>query len=498
MSSHAQPSAPAAAPSPDAPATGQRNAPAGAPDSTPRPPAWRARVIFTISLVLTDMTMSVLAFYVAYLLRVATVGPKIGPFRDYLLLALIQLANILIVFFGYKFYHRRHAAILLDEIYRMFGGISVATLLTIAFLGFALRGLEYQRMMIVLAWGAGLLLIPLGRWLHGRAQRWLQRHGHGAERVLIIGAGEVGRMILQKIQLTPGLGYQVVGFVDPHPYPGRVLGLPVFGEIDDLPQVIEREGIAEVIIGLPEASHQELVGIVSQCEREKVSIRVFPDVFQIMASEVTISDLGGLPLLTIRDVALRGWKLTLKRIVDVAFSALFLLFASPLMMLTALLIKLDSPGSVFFVQERMGLDAKPFKVLKFRSMRQDAEAQGPGWTTKDDPRRTRVGAFIRKTSIDELPQFINVLMGDMSVVGPRPEQPTYVEQFRQSIPRYMERHREKAGITGWAQINGLRGDTSIVERTKYDLWYIENWSLWLDLRIILRTALKAFFDKSAY
>jgi exopolysaccharide biosynthesis polyprenyl glycosylphosphotransferase len=213
---------------------------------------------------------------------------------------------------------------------------------------------------------------------------------------------------------------------------------------------------------------------------------------------VTISDLGGLPLLTIRDVALRGWKLTLKRLVDVAGSSLALLFISPLMMLVAFLVKLDSPGPVFFAQERMGLDAKPFKVLKFRSMRQDAEVNGPGWTTKDDPRRTRIGAFIRKTSIDELPQFINVLMGDMSLVGPRPEQPAYVEKFRQSIPRYMDRHREKAGLTGWAQINGLRGDTSIVERTKYDLWYIENWSLWLDFKILLRTAFKIFTDKTAY
>jgi Undecaprenyl-phosphate glucose phosphotransferase len=316
--------------------------------------------------------------------------------------------------------------------------------------------------------------------------------------VLIVGTGEVGRMILQKIQHTPGLGYRVVGFIDVVPGPTKVIGLPVFGLIDDLPRVIESQGVDEVIIGLPEASHEELVGIVSQCERERVSIRVFPDVFQIMASEVTISDLAGLPLLTIRDVALRGWKLTLKRIVDVAFSSAFLLFSAPVMMLTALLIRLDSPGPVFFAQERMGLDAKPFKVLKFRSMRQDAEANGPGWTTKDDPRRTRVGTFIRKASIDELPQFINVLMGDMSVVGPRPEQPAYVEQFRQSIPRYMERHREKAGITGWAQINGLRGDTSIAERTKYDLWYTENWSLWLDFKIILRTAFKALTDKSAY
>jgi len=196
-------------------------------------------------------------------------------------------------------------------------------------------------------------------------------------------------------------------------------------------------------------------------------------------------------------VALRGWKLTLKRGVDIVFSSIILLLISPIMLLTAILIKLDSPGPVFFVQERIGLDAKPFKMLKFRSMRADAERLGQ-WTTKNDPRRTRVGTFLRRTSVDELPQFINVLMGDMSLIGPRPEQPAYVEQFRQSIPRYMERHREKAGITGWAQINGLRGDTSIAERTKYDLWYIENWSLWLDFKIIMRTAFKAFFDKSAY
>jgi lipopolysaccharide/colanic/teichoic acid biosynthesis glycosyltransferase len=156
------------------------------------------------------------------------------------------------------------------------------------------------------------------------------------------------------------------------------------------------------------------------------------------------------------------------------------------------LIKLESPGPVFFIQERMGLDAKPFPILKFRSMRTDAEKRGPGWTTRDDPRRTRVGAFLRKTNLDELPQFINVLLGNMSLVGPRPEQPYYVEQFRRSIPRYMERHREKAGMAGWAQVNGYRGDTSITERTKYDLWYIENWSLLLDVKIILRTIFQMF------
>ena len=452
----------------------------------------RSRILFVVSLVLTDAAMSLLAFFIAYLIRLWARGSEIGR-SDYLLLAGIQLVNTLVVFFFFKFYHRRHAALLMDEVYRLFGAVSVATLLTIAFVSFVFRDtLQIQRLMLLLAWAIGIITLTLGRIAHGRVQRVLQRRGIGAERVLIIGTGEVGRMILQKIQHTPGLGYRVAGFVETNfegeTPPAQVMGLPVFGTVADLPKIIEGQRIDEVIIGLPEATHQELVGIVSQCEREKVSIRVFPDVFQIMASEVTISDLGGLPLLTIRDVALRGWKLTLKRIVDIAFSGIFLLVASPFMMLTALLIKVDSPGPVFFAQERMGLDAKPFKMLKFRSMRADAERSGPGWTTKDDPRRTRVGAFIRKTSIDEFPQFINVLMGDMSVVGPRPEQPAYVEQFRSSIPRYMERHREKAGVTGWAQINGLRGDTSIAERTKYDLWYTENWSLWLDFKIILRTA----------
>jgi Undecaprenyl-phosphate glucose phosphotransferase len=262
---------------------------------------------------------------------------------------------------------------------------------------------------------------------------------------------------------------------------------PVLGVIADIPWIIERHSIDEVIIGLPESSHQELVGIISLCEREKVGIRVFPDVFQIMASEVGIGDLGGLPLLTIRDVALRGWKLTLKRGMDVVIGSIGAVLLSPLMLLTALVIKLESPGPIFFVQERMGLDARPFKMIKFRSMRQDAEDEGPGWTVEADPRRTKLGAMLRRLNLDELPQLVNVLVGDMSLVGPRPERPVYVEQFRQSIPRYMDRHREKAGMTGWAQVNGLRGDTSIAERTKYDLWYIENWSLGLDIKILIRT-----------
>jgi len=294
-----------------------------------------------------------------------------------------------------------------------------------------------------------------------------------------------------------------VGFVTKngnggHP-PESILGVPVLGTTDDLPRLIDEHGIHEVIIALPEASHQETLGIIALCDRSTISVKVFPDVFQFIAGQVTIDDLGGLPLLAVRDVALRGWKLTVKRAVDILGSGALLVLSSPLMLLVAILIKLESPGPVFYAQERMGLDARPFPMLKFRSMRKDAESEtGPVWAKPGDARRTRLGGLIRKLSIDEFPQFINVLIGDMSLVGPRPERPFFVEQFRQNIPRYMDRHREKAGLTGWAQVNGLRGDTSITERTKYDLWYIENWSLLLDFKIILRTALRALNDRNAY
>jgi Undecaprenyl-phosphate glucose phosphotransferase len=306
-------------------------------------------------------------------------------------------------------------------------------------------------------------------------------------------------MILQKITQSPNLGYEPVGFADDTPGRKEIAGLPVLGPTSHVGFLIREHDMQEAIIGLPEASHEEILGLISQCEREKATIRVFPDVFQIIASDIGIDDLNGLPLLTIRDVALRGWRLGLKRTMDLAISAVTLTLLSPFMLLIALLVKLDSPGPVFYAQERMGLDARPFPMLKFRSMRADAEEEtGPVWATKDDPRRTRFGALIRRHSLDELPQFINVFLGNMSLVGPRPERPVFVEQFRQIVPRYMERHKEKAGITGWAQVNGLRGDTSIIERTKYDLWYIENWSLLLDMKILLKTVFSVFSDRNAY
>ena len=317
--------------------------------------------------------------------------------------------------------------------------------------------------------------------------------------MIIVGEGDLAQLVIQKVRGSPFLGYDVVGLVTRRPAAEDAIeGLPVLGRPADLPDLIEKYHVDGIIIALTEIPDEERVELISLCHHEGVNIKVFAGLFDIMATGVTIDDLGGLPLLNIRDVALRGWNMSFKRIMDVVGSALILIVTSPVMLLLAILIKLDSPGPTFFIQERMGLDAKPFPVIKFRSMRKDAEAQGAGWTVKDDPRKTRLGTLLRKYSLDEFPQFINVLLGDMSLVGPRPEQPAFVDQFRRQIPRYMDRHHEKAGVTGWAQVNGLRGDTSISERTKYDLWYIENWSIWLDIKIIIRTIFGGFIDRNGY
>jgi len=459
------------------------------------------QTFFVVTLMLTDLLMAGVAFYAAYWLRRLIPLPNpaatmISSAR-YAPLMVTHILAVLIVFLYGRMYRLARSPSRVDEFYRIIGMGTVGTVtgVALAYLFFKNTPLEldYPRAMVLYAWLLTIALMTVGRLAHARLRTALQARGWGRDRVLVVGTGDVARMILHKILGNPGLGYEVVGVVDANGHQTEVtLPLPVLGHSRDLVDLIEQHQIDEVIIALPEATHQDLLVLISECEMGRATAKVFPDVFQIMASQVSIGDLGGLPLLTMRDVALRGWRLVAKRTMDIIGASAALIACSPLMLLTAILIKLDSPGPVFYVQERMGLDARPFPMLKFRSMRQDAEAHGPGWTRTNDPRITRLGNVLRQLNVDELPQLINVLMGEMSLVGPRPERPVYVAQFRRSIPRYMDRHRDKAGMTGWAQINGLRGDTSIAERTKYDLWYIENWSLLLDIKIIIRTVFQVF------
>lgn len=462
----------------------------------------RERVLLEILTIIVDLTMVALAFYIAHRLRVLIPFPvalRLGPFRNYIQELGLQLLCFLATFSFFGLYRLRWEGSRVDLFYTVVAATFVATLIATALTYLILfQERELARGMILYSWVLSVPLVLTGRVFTRLLKRYARRRH--PERLLFVGTGDAARILLQKVTQSSKLGYEVVGFVNDEHEGDRVAGLPVLGSQSELASIVREHDIQEVVIALRDASHEELLDMIADCENERATVRIFPDVFQIIASEVRMSDLDGLPLLTVRDVALRGWKLAAKRALDLTVSVGGLIFLSPLMLLLALLIKLDSKGPVFYAQERVGLDGKPFYMIKFRSMREDAEEEtGPVWARADDPRCTRLGQFLRKTSLDELPQLINVLRGEMSLVGPRPERPVFVEQFRQVLPRYMERHNEKAGLTGWAQVNGLRGDTSIVERTKYDLYYIENWSLLFDIKIIIRTIVNQFRgDRNAY
>jgi Undecaprenyl-phosphate glucose phosphotransferase len=313
--------------------------------------------------------------------------------------------------------------------------------------------------------------------------------------VLIAGAGDLGRLVADKILEHAELGFRIAGFVDDSATEDHIgyRGLPLLGTLDDTGEICQRERIDEVYVALPLEAHARMLTVIEQASRELSDIHVVPDLLQFMALRARLEDLDGVPIVSIHDVPLQGLNSALKRVIDVAISGVALLLLVAPAGLIALLVRLTSPGNVFYRQERMGLDGKAFTVYKFRSMYADAEMDsGPVWARDDDPRCTPVGRLLRRWDLDEIPQFWNVLKGEMSIVGPRPERPFFVQQFKLRIPQYMLRHKVKAGITGWAQVNGWRGNTSIEKRIEYDLYYIENWSVGLDLKIMWLTLVRGF------
>ncbi len=427
---------------------------------------------------------------------------ELHSLEDYLPLMGVQvflISGILLIGGGYVF-RRRISRV--DELQRIFVAVSIGTIGTLAISSFFEREFFFSRSVILAAWALSIVMIVGFRVAVSLTLAGILRRGVAPQRVLIVGSGEMARVIVQKIEAAPGLGYEVVGFVSNGAMGNdqTIMDWPVLGVADEIDALIDAHNVNELIIGDPSLSHQRIMDLVSRCSGKSVDIKVFPDVFQIMSSGVKVGDLNGLPMLYMRDAALRGYNLAVKRTVDVVLSLVVLIFFSWLLLLIAVLVKLSDPrGPVFYVQERIGLNGESFPTLKFRSMYIGAEAQsGPVWTKRGDPRITPVGRLLRRFSLDELPQFVNILLGHMTVVGPRPERPHFVKEFSQRMARYRERHSEKTGLTGWAQINGLRGNVSIEERTAYDLWYVENWTLGLDFKIMLRTIGAIFRDQNAY
>jgi Undecaprenyl-phosphate glucose phosphotransferase len=328
----------------------------------------------------------------------------------------------------------------------------------------------------------------------------LRLKGRNLQRILVVGASDLGREITYKLQAHRELGLEVVGFLDDDrgKLGRQVMGVPVLGTLNEIEDVIAERAVDQVYIALPLDAHRKMVRVMQQVGRSCVEVKLVPDVLQYATLKSSLEDLDGTPVINLSQVPLQGWQSLAKRMMDLAISLASALVLVPILPWVALAVWLEDRGPVFYRQERMGLDGRPFQILKFRSMRVDAEkTTGPIWAVEDDPRRTRVGAFLRRTSLDELPQLWNVIKGEMSIVGPRPERPSFVSQFKRKIPQYMLRHRVKSGITGWAQVHGWRGNTSIKKRIQYDLYYIENWSLKLDLKILWMTFRQGLL-KNAY
>ena len=360
---------------------------------------------------------------------------------------------------------------------------------------------DFSRSFLLMFYCINTALTIFYRIVVRKVLSYIRRRGNNLKHILLVGYSRAAEAYLDRILENPEWGYVCHGILDDHVPAGTLYkGVKVLGRLGNLEYILPENKLDEIAITLSLEDYDDLESIVAQCERSGVHTKFIPDYGSLFSSNPYTEDLGGLPVINIRYVPLSNtWNALLKRIVDVIGSIFCIILFSPVMLFAAIGTKISSPGPVIFKQTRIGLHSKPFTMYKFRTMRvQTEEEEKRGWTTQGDDRVTGFGSFLRRTSIDEMPQFFNVLMGQMSLVGPRPERPQFVEKFREEIPRYMVKHQVRPGITGLAQVKGYRGDTSIRKRIEYDLYYIENWSLWFDIKILFLTVFKGFVNKNAY
>ena len=459
----------------------------------------RFQRFYTSIKVAIDVLMLALAFAAAFGLRFFVLGSEaLPPWEDTLGSLALALVIFPVVFHQSRLYATNRARSHGRELFEVFKGVVLGTLVLVAITYFARD--RYSRLTVALFAGTSFTLVAGMRLLMRSLLNQARRRGYNLKSILVIGAGELAERVVRTVDNHLELGFRVVGLLAQNPIKvgTEIAGVPVVGLIEEVDRFLDRNHVDQVVIALPADDHRLVNRLMERLALRTVDVKVVPDFTQWITLYGGMEEFGGLPLVSLQGGPLDGWNLVFKRVFDVLFALLALAVASPVMLLTAVLVKLTSRGPVFYAQERMGMDGRTFRILKFRTMRTDAEQAGAQMASKHDDRRTPIGTFLRKTSIDELPQIFNVLTGDMSLVGPRPERPVFIEEFKKQIPRYHLRHKVKAGITGWAQINGLRGQTSIEKRIEYDLYYIENWSLSLDLKILVKTALGGFLSKNAY
>ncbi len=458
--------------------------------------------VFATAVFVLDGALIAAAWLLAYGLRFLWLGLSaplgVPPFTLHLWLGAVLLPLSLLVLRTMRLYRSSRTARLGEELFTLLKG-TVAVVAIAGLASFFFHG-ELSRSMLAI-FGVLMAALLVGSRLGLRlVLRALRRGGRNLRHIVIVGVGGPARAFARKVTGHPDFGLEIAGWVAPGPEAVgmTVDGVPVIGHIGQLRALTEARGIDLVYLALSRSEWQQEEDALEQLADSTAAVRLVPDLARAFTLNAAIEDFDGMPILRVTETPDQGWNGVLKRAFDLLFAGLGLILLSPVLLAVALWVRLDSRGPVLYGQERVGFNGRRFRMWKFRTMRADAEAHGPGWSSPGDPRRTRAGGILRRLSLDELPQLWNVLRGEMSLVGPRPERPMYVEQFRASIPRYMLRHHVKAGITGWAQVNGLRGDTPLDQRIEYDLYYIRNWSLVFDVAIILRTLGRVFRDASAH
>lgn len=461
--------------------------------------------VFNRLMVVADACITAASFMLAYFFKfyVLNNGPGVGvlPASTYFRLLLFIVPIYILEYYFCEVYAPKRTVRRRFEVFGIVKANTIGILTLIILLYMIIREFNVSRSVMAFFYMFNVVLTSCFRLALRKGLRTIRSKGYNLKHILLVGYSRAAEEYINRLTDNPQWGYAAWGILDDHVPAGTVYReTKVVGRLEELEAVLQDNQLDEIAISLPLKDYDYLEYIVAACEKSGVHTKFIPDYNSLIPSKPYTEDLMGLPVINIRYVPLTNTgNIILKRIVDIVGSLCGILISSPIMLTAALLIKLTSPGPVIFKQERVGLHNKSFYMYKFRSM----ELQNPGeekkaWTVRNDPRVTPVGKFLRRTSLDELPQLFNILKGDMSLVGPRPERPLFVVKFKEEIPRYMVKHQVRPGLTGWAQVNGLRGDTSIRKRVEYDIYYIENWTIWFDFKIILMTFFTGFINKNAY
>jgi Undecaprenyl-phosphate glucose phosphotransferase len=449
-----------------------------------------------------DCLVLAACWLLAYAVRVSgwivPVRHGVPQLNDYLVAALFIPIVWAAVFRSMRLFRPRRLRSYTRETFDLLKATTLVTLgmISVSYLVFKL---QLSRVFLVEFWISGTLGLLAARIFFREALRFARRRGRNQRHAWILGTDKLGREILHRLRLHPELGVNICGYITTNPAEvgQEIDGVTVLASLESLQQGVRDKGLDLLLVAVSPDMHQHLEPLLEELKDEIVDINLVSSLYQFALQRGNVEEFEGLPIISVNESPMVGWNRVLKRAFDLAVGLTCLLMFAPFLLLIAVLIKLRQDGPVFYFQDRMGLDGRRFRLIKFRTMPTDAEAEGAVWSRQGDGRASRLGGFLRWSSLDEIPQLWNVVVGEMSLVGPRPERPVFVEEFRKQIPRYMHRHRVKAGLTGWAQINGLRGDTSITKRLQCDLFYIEHWSLFFDLKILWRTFWGGFINKSA-